>query len=120
MKLSEIKGDRALDVMADLIDPIASIMSDKELVSAMNSKLPTLLIAKKILKSKKKEIITILALLNDEDVNTFEPNLLLLPKMLIDLLSDKELMELFQSARQNLEGASFGLAMESTQETEEM
>lgn len=33
MKLSEIKGDRALDVIADLIDPICNIAEDKEAIS---------------------------------------------------------------------------------------
>ena len=30
MKLSDIKGERALDVLADLIDPVAEIMADKD------------------------------------------------------------------------------------------
>ena len=30
MKLSEIKGDRALDVIADIIDPICNIAEDEE------------------------------------------------------------------------------------------
>lgn len=34
MKLSDIKGDRVLDVIADIIDPIANIVLDKD-VSAM-------------------------------------------------------------------------------------
>lgn len=34
MKLSEVKGDRTLDVIADIIDPIANIAQDKD-VAAM-------------------------------------------------------------------------------------
>lgn len=34
MKLSEVKGDRVLDVIADVIDPIANIVQDKD-VAAM-------------------------------------------------------------------------------------
>ena len=34
MKLSDIKGDRVLDVIADIIDPIANIVQDKD-VAAM-------------------------------------------------------------------------------------
>lgn len=30
MKLSDIKGDRVLDVIADIIDPIANIVQDKD------------------------------------------------------------------------------------------
>ena len=34
MKLSDIKGDRVLDVIADIIDPIANMVQDKD-VAAM-------------------------------------------------------------------------------------
>lgn len=34
MKLSDIKGDRVLDVIADIIDPIANVVQDKD-VAAM-------------------------------------------------------------------------------------
>ena len=30
MKLSDIKGDRVLDVIADIIDPIANMVQDKD------------------------------------------------------------------------------------------
>ena len=33
MKLSEVKGDRTLDVIADVIDPIANIAQDKDVVA---------------------------------------------------------------------------------------
>ena len=33
MKLSDIKGDRVLDVIADIIDPIANIMQDKDIAA---------------------------------------------------------------------------------------
>lgn len=33
MKLSDIKGDRVLDVIADIIDPIANMVQDKDVVA---------------------------------------------------------------------------------------
>lgn len=33
MKLSDIKGDRVLDVIADIIDPIANIVQDKDIAA---------------------------------------------------------------------------------------
>ena len=37
MKLSEIKGERALEVLADLIEPVAEILGDKEIVAVLQS-----------------------------------------------------------------------------------
>ena len=36
MKLSDIKGERALDVLADMIEPVAEIMGDKEIAAVCN------------------------------------------------------------------------------------
>lgn len=38
MKLSDIKGDRVLDVIADVIDPIANIVQDKDVAAMFERK----------------------------------------------------------------------------------
>lgn len=38
MKLSDIKGDRVLDVIADSIDPIANMVQDKDVVAMFERK----------------------------------------------------------------------------------
>lgn len=38
MKLSDIKGDRVLDVIADIIDPIANIVQDKDVAAMFERK----------------------------------------------------------------------------------
>lgn len=38
MKLSDIKGDRVLDVIADIIDPIASMAQDKDVAAMFERK----------------------------------------------------------------------------------
>lgn len=38
MKLSDVKGDRVLDVIADLIDPIANIAQDKDVAEMFKRK----------------------------------------------------------------------------------
>ena len=50
MRLSDIKGDRTLEVIAEIIDPIANIAEDEE-ASAMfkREKLPDGMTAKKFL-----------------------------------------------------------------------
>ena len=38
MKLSDIKGDRVLDVIADIIDPIANMVQDKDVAAMFKRK----------------------------------------------------------------------------------
>lgn len=38
MKLSDIKGDRVLDVIADIIDPIANIVQDRDVAAMFERK----------------------------------------------------------------------------------
>ena len=45
MKLSEIKGERAIEVFADLLEPVSNILSDEEVANAFrmtNQKLKSL------------------------------------------------------------------------------
>lgn len=118
MKLSEIRGEAAIDAIADIIDPVMDILADEEIQAEIKSGKPRAMLVKPILKLKKKEILTILAILNGEEPATFNPNLIQLPVMLLGLLNEieenKELADLFQSQRQMKEGVSFGVVTDST------
>lgn len=120
MKLSEIKGEKALDLLVDLIDPITLILADEEIVKIYRSKLPNIVLVKRLISCHKKEVLTILALLNEEDPETYEPSLLVLPMMLLDLLNDKELMDLFHSQDQMKGNGSSGSATETIKAQEEI
>jgi hypothetical protein len=102
MKLSEIKGDRALDVLADIMEPLARILTDEEITKTANGE-PKLLFAKKILKGHKKEVIEILAILDGEKPETYEVNLLTLPVKLVEILNDPEIGNLFTLQGQKTE-----------------
>lgn len=95
-KLSEIRGENALDVLADLIDPISKITKDKKFVDFIR-KGDRLAATKVLLKEHKRSIIEVLAILNEEDPDSYEPSLLSLPAMIIELLNDPDLANLFQS-----------------------
>ena len=108
MKLSEIKGEQAIEVIADLIEPITNIATDKncadtfkatknegesrEEAAARNikAKIPYLL------KSHKKDVANIVGIL--EGKNPEELNILQIFKGALELLNDKALMQLFSSA----------------------
>lgn len=113
MKLSDIKGEAALDAMADLIDPIAEIAQDKILVGLLRAK--NMLEAVKLgLKRHKTSVMAILAILNQQDVKTYEPSLAEIPKMLLEILNDEEIQVLFQSQAETMEETSSSSAMENT------
>ena len=103
MKLSEINGKKALETLADLIDPLAAILADGTIRDAINAKEPMLSIAKTMLKKWPDEIITILALLDGEDPTQYEVNLLTLPRKLYEVINDKDVQMLFFSLEQTEE-----------------
>lgn len=117
MKLSEVKGEKALDILADLLEPVLEISADEELVSELQSGSRVKGI-QLMLKNHKKSVITMLALLNEEDVNTYEPNLLTLPKTLLELVSDEEVMSLFFEQGQSNGLTPFGSVTENTEASE--
>ena len=105
MKLSEIKGERTLDVIAECIEPIANIAADKRasefferkecpknktprgfMLERIKKSIPTLL------KHHKKDLIAILAAIQGVTTDEYEQNMTL-ASVLIDvteLLTDKE------------------------------
>ena len=107
MKLSEIKGEKAIEIMADLLDPIAEIVGDKEIEKAYNEKVTYLEIAKIAIKRHTRAITTILALLDGQNPETYEVSLLSLPKKVVEILEDEELKDLFQlQARKTVDAFS--------------
>ena len=108
MKLSEIKGERAIEVIADLIEPIANIAVDENFKDVfkikvgegetaeeavgkkLKSKIPYLL------KEHKQEISQILGTL--EGINPEELNILQIVKGVVEMANDKALLQLFSSA----------------------
>lgn len=116
MKLSEIKGEAALDVLAELAEPAVEIMADEEVREIAQSKKPKVLLVKPILKNHKTAIIQIMAALEQKDPEEFVKtmNILTLPKKILELLEDEALMELFQSQGQMMEEESSGSATENT------
>ncbi len=112
MKLKDIQGDRALETLADLLDPIAHIMADDKMISIFKSgrKINAVQYA---IKNHKEEITTILALLDGEDPKEYKVNLMTLPFKLMELVNDEDLQGLFLS--QGLTETSSGSAMENTE-----
>lgn len=131
MRLSDIKGDRVFDVIADIIDPIANIASDetasdlfkrKKLPEGMTAKAFLMERARKavpaLLKGHKGDIITVLATIEGVSTDDYRASLTLAKLMqdTAELLTDEAFGELFILAQS---GTSSGSAQENTEESEQ-
>lgn len=114
MRLSDIKGERTLEVIAEITDPLCNIAEDAEATAMFRrEKVPEGMNAKKflvsrirkgipaLLKTHKGDIITILAAIEGVTKEEYAEslNLVRLTRDAIDLLTDEAFGELFTSAQ---------------------
>lgn len=117
-KLQDIKGEEAIDVMVDIIEPISKIAKDDKVLEAISSgNYKSIDFVKTVIKKYKKEIITIMAIIDGKSYKDFLEsfNVLTLPAMLIDTFNDPQIMALFPSAAETTDVNSSSSAMESTE-----
>lgn len=103
MKLSDYKGEEALDVLADIIEPLTTILADDEVQKLAKAKAPVLKFVKPTLKNHKTEIIEILARIENVPVDEYKETMSVftLPMQILDLLNEPEVQKLFQSQAQS-------------------
>lgn len=94
-KLSEVKGEEALDVLAEILEPIVEIANDEEVRAGFDTN-----VAKSVaiaLKKYKKQILEIFASINGKSVKetSEEIDLLSLPSYIVDVLSEPAIKRLF-------------------------
>ena len=94
-KLSEIKGEEALDVLAEIIEPAAEILTDENVKNALKAENNKAKAAKIILKDHNKAVLTLMAALEGVPVEEYQPTLLALPSLILGVLNDPELNSLF-------------------------
>lgn len=119
MRISEFENDEALDLLADIMDPISDIMGDKVVEGMVKAKKPTLLIAKYALKNYKKSVIEIVALLNKTTPDKVRFNVIGFLKDIVDLITDLEGVGLFTLQGQTLGEDNSGSATENTEDGEQ-
>ena len=117
MKLSEYRGEDALDILAEIIEPAAEIFGDKEFARIYRGGKPIKAV-QYVLKKHKTAVLHLMAALDGEDPATYKPGILTLPRQILDLLNDPELVRLFSSQEQSKEKTSSGPATENTEANE--
>jgi hypothetical protein len=94
-KLSEIGNEGKLDIIADILEPMANIMQDKEIAKA--AKESYLKAIQAAIRLHKKEVIEILARIDGVPVKDYKYGMLELPFQLVSILQDGDVMSFFGS-----------------------
>lgn len=119
MKISDYRGEDALDVLVDIIDPMAEIFGDPEFAKTWQHK-SRLVAVKYAISKHKKAVVAMLAALERKDPEEYESEIRVftLPIKALEIFSDPELTNLFPSQGQNSEKTSSGPATGLTQGTD--
>ena len=115
MKLSDYQDEKALDMLADLLEPVSEICTDDEIKKIYRAKQSNLKLVKAIIKNHKKAIIEILAIMDDVPVEEYHANIFTLPAKILEILNDPDFIGLFQSQGQVADKTSSGSATENTE-----
>lgn len=114
-KLSEYRDEEALDLLADLLEPISALSADEDFRAAFSSG-KRMKAAKIALKNHKPEVMQILAACEGVPVEEYHCNILSVPLRFMELVSDKELVTGFTSQVQRMASTPSGPVTENTEE----
>ena len=112
-KLSDHKGEEAIELWVDLLEPMTNILGDTELAGLLRSKAAPLLKAQGILKAHKQDAMEIMLRIDPTPINGL--NILTrLVAVILEFTNNPDLKDFFVSAGQEkMEKGSSGNAMES-------
>lgn len=111
MRLSEFKDEKGIEVVAKLMGPIGAIASNQENAKAKDKSI--LEFASAMLQNNPKEIMAMLAILDDQDPADYHCSAATVLRDVFNMISDPELLMLF--GLQGQTPASSGSASESTE-----
>ena len=113
-KLSDYKNEDAIELWADILDPLMAIFQDDEFLKELSSGKPVFKLASLILKKFKNEATQIVLAIDETEIT----GLNLLPRV-IDVIKEvknsEEFAGFFGSTPQKKENASSGSAMANTE-----
>ena len=117
-KLSDYQGDEAIELWADLLDPLTEILTDEKIRKIVQSGKPKITIAKEVLKLHKKEAVEILTTIDPEPIDGL--NIVLrLVNLLAEIGQSEEIKSFFGYAEQEqMESESSSSVTENTEAEE--
>ena len=107
MRLSEFKDEKAIEVVADLLEPIYNIVSNEANAEAKDEAKDkgVLPFAAAMLKNSAKDVMAMLAILDDKDPKEYHCNAATVLGDIVNMLSDDELLQLFGLQSETLTSA---------------
>lgn len=112
-KLSDYKNEDAIELWADILDPLMTIFQDEEFLREVGAGKPVFKLGSLILKKYKKEATEIVLAIDDTEIT----GLNLLPRI-VDVIKEvknsEEFAGFFAPTPQKTENASSGSAMANT------
>ena len=114
-KLSDYKGEEALELWCDLLEPMTAILGDKKVAKVLKSKKPPFLIAKEILSTHKEEAVNIMLRIDPEPIDGI--NIITrVVNIVLEFMNHPDLRDFFGYAGQGkTDSVSFGDATENTE-----
>lgn len=115
MKLTDFKGNEAVEVLADVMEPVSVIVSDKEFQTLIKTKgTPIMKVVSYILKNFSNEVLDMYEPLTKEKREEATPTKLI--QLILDISNDPELSSLFTSQGQQEALTPSGSATENTED----
>lgn len=119
MELKALKGEDAIEKLADIIEPLADIAVDTKIREMWNGTgVETTHLISYILKTYKKQIVFIMATLDGVDPSEYTCNILTLPQYLLEIVNDPNISALFPLFVQSSVKTASGSATDNTKGTE--
>lgn len=119
-KLSEIKDIEALELLADIVSPVAEIAQDDEIQKFAKPELKHTLaeIVSLIIKRHSRAVMSILAALEGVPFEEYHCDIFTLPSAVMSIVNDPVLMAFFASQGQSNLSVDSGSASEISEEDE--
>ena len=104
MKISELKDEKAIYALGEMMEPLATVFADDELVETFKSG-QNIKAVSMLLKRHAKETMKILAAADGVPEEEYHCNLLTLPAKVLEIVNAPEVQELFTFAETKTDGA---------------
>ena len=118
MKISEIRDEKAVEVLGDLIEPFMRILKSKEVQECAKKNI-SIELAQAMVKADPKAVLEILAICNQVPLEEYHPNPFEVIRDLAGVLMDEAVMSLFFSQEPKAVLTASGSVMDDTQEKEQ-
>ena len=119
-RLSEIKDEEALDLLANILTPVSEIAQDQDVKAVFSGKTQKTVaeIVAQIIKAHKGAVMDIMAALEGVPREDYHCNILTLPKQIMTVLNDPDLMAFFREQGQIDSSNGSGSVTENIEEEE--